>query len=47
MTRRGAGEHTVSGLEGLVPVTRSTIYRAIARAGRRAAANPEAADVAA
>jgi hypothetical protein len=46
-TRRGAGEHTVSGLEELFPVTRSTIYRAIARAGRRAAANAEAADVAA
>jgi DNA invertase Pin-like site-specific DNA recombinase len=28
-----AGEHTVSELEELFPVTRSTIYRAIARAG--------------
>jgi DNA-binding MarR family transcriptional regulator len=27
-----AGEHTVSELEELFPVTRSTIYRAIARA---------------
>jgi DNA invertase Pin-like site-specific DNA recombinase len=32
-----AGEHTVSELEELFPVTRSTIYRAIARAGGRAA----------
>ena len=31
-----AGEHTVSELEELFPVTRSTIYRAIARAGSRA-----------
>ena len=31
-----AGEHTVSELEELFPVTRSTIYRAIARAGGRA-----------
>ncbi len=30
-----AGEHTVSELEELFPVTRSTIYRAIARAGGR------------
>jgi DNA invertase Pin-like site-specific DNA recombinase len=42
-----AGEHTVSELEELFPVTRSTIYRAIARAGRRAAPDAEAADVAA
>jgi DNA invertase Pin-like site-specific DNA recombinase len=32
-----AGEHTVSELEELFPVTRSTIYRAVARAGRRTA----------
>jgi DNA invertase Pin-like site-specific DNA recombinase len=30
-----AGEHTVSELEELFPVTRSTIYRAVARAGGR------------
>jgi len=42
-----AGEHTISELEELFPVTRSTIYRAIARAGGRTAANAEAADVAA
>jgi len=42
-----AGEHTVSELEELFPVTRSTIYRAIARAGRRTAPDADAADVAA
>jgi len=42
-----SGEHTISELEELFPVTRSTIYRAIARAGGRTAANAEAADVAA
>ena len=30
-----AGEHTVSELEELFPVTRSTVYRAVARAGGR------------
>jgi DNA invertase Pin-like site-specific DNA recombinase len=35
-----AGEHTVSELEELFPVTRSTIYRAIARAGGRTALAP-------
>jgi DNA invertase Pin-like site-specific DNA recombinase len=35
-----AGEHTVSELEQLFPVTRSTIYRAIARAGGRTALAP-------
>lgn len=30
-----AGEHTVSELEELFPVTRSTIYRAVARGGGR------------
>jgi DNA invertase Pin-like site-specific DNA recombinase len=30
-----AGAHTVSELEELFPVTRSTIYRAVARAGGR------------
>ena len=36
-----AGEHTVSELEELFPVTRSTIYRAVARAGgRTASASP-------
>jgi DNA invertase Pin-like site-specific DNA recombinase len=35
-----AGEHTVSELEELFPVTRSTIYRAVARAGGRAALAP-------
>jgi|GEM_PF-6783113 len=30
-----AGEHTVSEFEELFPVTRSTIYRAVARAGGR------------
>jgi len=34
-----AGEHTVSELEELFPVTRSTIYRAIARAGGRSPAS--------
>ena len=34
-----AGEHTVSELEELFPVTRSTIYRAIARAGGRTPAS--------
>ncbi len=34
-----AGEHTVSELEELFPVTRSTIYRAIARAGAQAPAS--------
>jgi len=42
-----AGEHTVSELEDLFPVTRSTIYRAIARSGGRTAPDAEAADVAA
>lgn len=32
-----AGEHTVGELEELFPVTRSTIYRAVARAGGRTA----------
>ena len=32
-----AGGHTISELEELFPVTRSTIYRAVARAGGRAA----------
>jgi DNA invertase Pin-like site-specific DNA recombinase len=32
-----AGEHTVSELEELFPVTRSTVYRAVARAGGRSA----------
>jgi DNA invertase Pin-like site-specific DNA recombinase len=41
-----AGEHTVSELEELFPVTRSTIYRAIARAGGRTGPDP-ATDVAA
>ncbi|HEV7805550.1 MAG TPA: helix-turn-helix domain-containing protein [Solirubrobacteraceae bacterium] len=35
-----AGEHTVSELEELFPVTRSTIYRAISRAGGRTALAP-------
>ena len=35
-----AGEHTVSELEELFPVTRSTIYRAVARAGGRTALTP-------
>lgn len=35
-----AGEHTVSELEELFAVTRSTIYRAIARAGERTALAP-------
>ena len=35
-----AGEHTVSELEGLFPVTRSTIYRAVARADGRTALAP-------
>ncbi len=35
-----AGEHTVSELEELFPVTRSTIYRAVARAGGRTALAP-------
>jgi DNA invertase Pin-like site-specific DNA recombinase len=30
-----SGEHTVSELEELFPITRSTIYRAVARAGGR------------
>ena len=30
-----AGEHTIAELEELFPVTRSTIYRAITRAGGR------------
>ncbi len=33
-----AGEHTIGELEELFPVTRSTIYRAVARAGGRAGA---------
>jgi len=33
-----AGGHTIGELEELFPVTRSTIYRAVARAGGRAAA---------
>jgi DNA invertase Pin-like site-specific DNA recombinase len=41
-----AGEHTVGELEELFPVTRSTIYRAIARAGGGTAPDP-AADAAA
>jgi hypothetical protein len=32
-----AGGHTIGDLEELFPVTRSTIYRAVARAGGRAA----------
>ena len=35
-----AGEHTVSELEELFPVTRSTIYRAVARAGGRSGLAP-------
>jgi DNA invertase Pin-like site-specific DNA recombinase len=35
-----AGAHTISELEELFPVTRSTIYRAVARAGGRAGAAP-------
>ncbi len=35
-----AGEHTISDLEELFPVTRSTIYRAVARAGGRSALAP-------
>lgn len=35
-----AGEHTISELEELFPVTRSTIYRAVARAGGRTALAP-------
>jgi DNA invertase Pin-like site-specific DNA recombinase len=35
-----AGEHTVSELEELFPVTRSTIYRAVARASGRTAPAP-------
>jgi len=42
-----AGEHTISELEELFPVTRSTIYRAIARAGARASASSEAIEPAA
>ena len=42
-----AGEHTVSELEELFPITRSTIYRAIARASGRTAPDADAADVAA
>jgi len=34
-----AREHTISELEELFPVTRSTIYRAIARAGGRSPAS--------
>lgn len=34
-----AGEHTIGQLEELFPVTRSTIYRAVQRAGGR---EPEA-----
>jgi DNA invertase Pin-like site-specific DNA recombinase len=39
-----AGEHTVSELEELFPVTRSTVYRAIQRAGGRAAPTQPKAD---
>jgi len=40
-----AGEHTISELEELFPVTRSTIYRAIARAdGRAPASSAQAID---
>jgi DNA invertase Pin-like site-specific DNA recombinase len=35
-----AGEHTVSDLEELFAVTRSTVYRAVRRAGGRASATP-------
>jgi DNA invertase Pin-like site-specific DNA recombinase len=35
-----AGEHTVSELEELFPITRSTIYRAVARADGRTALAP-------
>ena len=38
-----AGEHTISELEELFPVTRSTIYRAITRAGGRSPASPSQA----
>lgn len=38
-----AGEHTVSELEELFAVTRSTVYRAIRRAGRRAVTSDAAA----
>jgi DNA invertase Pin-like site-specific DNA recombinase len=34
----GAGEHTISELEELFSITRSTVYRALARANTRAAA---------
>ena len=39
-----AGEHTVSELEELFPVTRSTIYRAVARAGGRTGLSPMGAE---
>jgi DNA invertase Pin-like site-specific DNA recombinase len=42
-----AGEHTVSELDELFPVTRSTIYRAMARAGGRTAPDAAAPHVAA
>ena len=35
-----AGTHTISELEELFPVTRSTIYRAVDRAGGRTAPEP-------
>lgn len=35
-----AGEHTIGELEELFPVTRSTIYRAVARAGGRTTTSP-------
>jgi DNA invertase Pin-like site-specific DNA recombinase len=38
-----AGDHTVSELEELFSVTRSTVYRAVRRAGGRASAAPGAA----
>ena len=37
VTLYAAGEHTVSELEELFTITRSTVYRAIRRAGGRAA----------
>ena len=42
-----ADEHAVSELEELLPITRSTICRAIARAGGCTAPDADAADVAA
>jgi DNA invertase Pin-like site-specific DNA recombinase len=41
----GAGEHTISELEELFSITRSTVYRAIARANTRTAAAADRAAV--